>query len=437
MLQILIDLPGAAEESSFFADGCPTNMLTLQPHQQAQASLSTGAGGFGLSSAEARRMSAFVGSLVATVPEVLADLSGAIGKKVRRELPESDLVRRIWNSTRDLRDVHGVSEEAMANIVRKAGETEHLEQDSKDQLPETRPQQDTSESQGKKETRDLARARERSQSGSGATAFLRARPVDSARTIPASEFVTAGKRFLGIEEFLAARCPRCSEAEVNARHARLCHRAGAQVNQHQPLVHALSRTLKSMSVRHQVESGAPFHADRDLRMDIVIEAGGLRDATAPEYRDKSILLDVTYADPQAGVHMRAGRANGNGSAASTSEARKRNHYARPGQVSFDERSHKLATLAVESFGRLGKEGSDLLDQVAARIVGGTDASSLARKGVCKERLFQIISVTTQVAISRRVHRYRLSPRDRQAARGRDEESGELRPLACGGNVDED
>ena len=70
-----------------------------------------------LSSAEARRMSASVGNLVATVPEVLADLSGAIGNKVRRELPDSDLVRRIWNSIRDLRDVHGVSEAAMANIV--------------------------------------------------------------------------------------------------------------------------------------------------------------------------------------------------------------------------------------------------------------------------------------------------------------------------------
>ena len=92
---------------------------------------------------------------------------------------------------------------------------------------------------------------------------------------------------------------------------------------------------------------------------------------------------------------------------------------------------------MESFGRLGKEGSDLIDQVAASTVGGTDASSLARKGVCKERLVQIISVTTQVAISRRVHRYRISLRDRQAARGREEESGELRPLAWGGNVDED
>ena len=79
---------------------------------------------------------------------------------------------------------------------------------------------------------------------------------------------------------------------------RVCHRSGAQVNQHQPLVHALSRTPKRMSIRHQVESGAPFDAERDLRMEIVIEKGGLRDATAAEYRNKAILLDVTYADPQ-------------------------------------------------------------------------------------------------------------------------------------------
>ena len=101
-------------------------------------------------------------------------------------------------------------------------------------------------------------------------------------------------------------------------------------------------------------------------------------------------------------------------------------------MSFDERSYKLATLAVESFRRLGIKGSNLIDQVAASIVGGTDASSLARKGVCKERLFQIISVTSQVPTPRQVHRYRLAVRDREAARGR-EEAGGLRPLAWGGN----
>ena len=55
--------------------------------------------------------------MVATVPEALAVLSGTIGENVRRGLPDSDLVRRIWKSIRDLRDVHGVSEEAMETIV--------------------------------------------------------------------------------------------------------------------------------------------------------------------------------------------------------------------------------------------------------------------------------------------------------------------------------
>ena len=56
--------------------------LTLLPHQRAQTSLSTGAGEFGMSSAEARRMSASVGSSVAALPAALADLSGSLGGKV-------------------------------------------------------------------------------------------------------------------------------------------------------------------------------------------------------------------------------------------------------------------------------------------------------------------------------------------------------------------
>ena len=70
-----------------------------------------------MSSAEARKMSASVGGMVATVPEVLADLSGIIQEEVRRGLPDSDLARRMWRSVRDLRDMPGVSEEATANIV--------------------------------------------------------------------------------------------------------------------------------------------------------------------------------------------------------------------------------------------------------------------------------------------------------------------------------
>ena len=65
-------------------------------------------------------MSASVGSMVAAVPDVLADLSGILGENVRTGLSDSDLVRSIWRSVRDFHDVHGVSENVMVNIVPKS-----------------------------------------------------------------------------------------------------------------------------------------------------------------------------------------------------------------------------------------------------------------------------------------------------------------------------
>ena len=85
-------------------------------------------------------------------------------------------------------------------------------------------------------------------------------------------------------------------------------------------------------------------------------------------------------------------------------------------MSFHKRSHKLVTLAVESFERLGVEGSNFSDQLAACVVGGRDGGSMTRKGVMKEHLLQIVSVTAQVAISRRVSLFKLKLEDRQQAR---------------------
>ena len=103
---------------------------------------------------------------------------------------------------------------------------------------------------------------------------------------------------------------------------------------------------------------------------------------------------------------------------------------------FDERSHKLATFAAESFGRPGVEGSNFIDQLAASVVGGRDGESVARKGVVKECLLQIVSVTTLVAISRRVPRFKLQPRDRQEARrGRGGRDDRLTPMAWTWSLD--
>ena len=163
-------------------------------------------------------------------------------------------------------------------------------------------------------------------------------------------------------------------------------------------------------------------------MGIVIGRGYLRDASTSDLRHKSILIDVTYADPQAGVHLRSGSAEQDGSAASTSEARKHNHYARVGHGSFDERSHKLVTLATESFGRLRGEGSECIDQLATSVVGGRDGGAMAKNGIYK-------AVTSPVAISRRVHRCKLALRGRQATRGKREEDGGLIPMAWGCHID--
>ena len=51
---------------------------------------------------------------------------------------------------------------------------------------------------------------------------------------------------------------------------------------------------------------------------------------------------------------------------------------------------------------------------------------MARKGVVKERLLHIVSVTTQFAFSRRVSRFKLQLRDRQERR-RNREGDDDRP----------
>lgn len=51
-----------------------------------------------------------------------------------------------------------------------------------------------------------------------------------------------------------------------------------------------------------------------------------------------------------------------------------------GEVSYDQGSYKLATLATETFGRLGKERSDLIAQAAANIVGGTPIAERRLQG---------------------------------------------------------
>ena len=55
--------------------------------------------------------------LVATLSAVLADLSGSLSEKVRRNLPVSEQVTSIWEGVRGLRDDGGVTTEEMGEVV--------------------------------------------------------------------------------------------------------------------------------------------------------------------------------------------------------------------------------------------------------------------------------------------------------------------------------
>ncbi|CAB1096152.1 unnamed protein product [Ectocarpus sp. CCAP 1310/34] len=84
-----------------------------------------------------------------------------------------------------------------------------------------------------------------------------------------------------------------------------------------------------------------------------------------------------------------------------------------------------------------REGYEFIDELATHAVGGRDGGTMALKGVFKERLLQIVSVATQVAISRRVQRYKLALRGRQDAENRQTRStsNQSSPMIWGWSVD--
>ncbi|CAM9224643.1 unnamed protein product [Choristocarpus tenellus] len=73
---------------------------------------------------------------------------------------------------------------------------------------------------------------------------------------------------------------------------------------------------------------------------------------------------------------------------------------------------------VESLGRLHKQAeSGLLDELVTHAVGGRGTGGFTRKRTVKSRLRQVVSVTTQVALSRRVIRFKMDTPRRWARRG--------------------
>ena len=90
-------------------------------------------------------------------------------------------------------------------------------------------------------------------------------------------------------------------------------------------------------------------AEREHLVENVVPAGGLRKAWITVYRDEVFLIEGTATDTQAMVHLRNVSVDADGYAASNAEECKSAHNAGSGQCSFDERSYKLTTFALENF----------------------------------------------------------------------------------------
>lgn len=91
--------------------------MILQSHLQTQSHSSTWVGRLELPSMEVRRMSSSLGSTVGTLPEVLADLTGPLGDSLRRGIPKISVIFQLEGSLRGIRDMSGVSKEAIAGVV--------------------------------------------------------------------------------------------------------------------------------------------------------------------------------------------------------------------------------------------------------------------------------------------------------------------------------
>lgn len=117
-----------------------------------------------------------------------------------------------------------------------------------------------------------------------------------------------GRTIPDVEEDVAPTCPRRKAVDIYMGRSKIYPGAVTpQFIQHQPLLHATSRTLNRLGVPRSVKSGEPFTADRSPRMNVVFGRGGLREAPFCAFGDDAILVDSTHADPQLHIHLNGGR----------------------------------------------------------------------------------------------------------------------------------
>ena len=113
VLESSMGLRETEEEEDFSEEGQQPSGYKLKPYQQAQARLSTGAGGLGLPAAVMRRFSASLGNLIGTLSTVIASLTGPLGESVKNNISGTVLLKRMGEAIQELHHEHRVSEEGL------------------------------------------------------------------------------------------------------------------------------------------------------------------------------------------------------------------------------------------------------------------------------------------------------------------------------------
>lgn len=169
------------------------------------------------------------------------------------------------------------------------------------------------------------------------------------------------------------------------------------MDQHQPLLHAISRILRRLRIPSPsrkwgyVYGGPEFEGGHCHH-----RRGGLRDVKKPGVpRQSHPARWNSHADAQARGHLYAAALTTKGqlplspSRASTSTILVR------GQVPFDKRQ-KACPFRGGKLGASRREDGSFIDQSAASVVGGRDGGSLAKNTIYKEHIMRIVSVITHV-----------------------------------------
>jgi len=446
-LEHIMGLPGAAPAAVFFGDE-GEHHLTLAHHQRLQTQMSLSSGGLHLASAAHTAAAAYVGSLLVTLPALLADLvADPLGAVFRDGIPHTATVRALWSATRSLgpgEGNRGISAERLRTILPPSWVDWALAAEFTVPTLATLAAHDCPTPQAREgrpsrapgagaqaavthelnrlrfehfrfvslpalgegaadigsESAALALARHRSQCGPGAMSWVAARPAEPQLVLYPKECQLALQRAVGLEHSLQSDCPMrsCGARDVSTRHARHCRRSGHITRNHHALRDTLQRLLRWVGVLSTPEDPTFFFGRH--AMDLTVVAGELRQGGVAGLVTHAALLDVTTTDPHAPYNMPHSALRDGASAAAAAE-RKLNHY----RGTFNRASAKLWPLAVEAYGRWGEPAEEFFGAMAEHAVGGRTSDRWRQKGAVLHRIRQVLSVTLQRGLHRSVRGY--------------------------------